>query len=80
MFPTDAQPGAWLDVCCDRPAPRHVRVCRRVSLINATDGLAIIEDYPVLKVGLRRGAFEISRSQRESHGPEAYAGAAMRRR
>jgi hypothetical protein len=68
--PARAQPRSRFDVSGNRPEPRDVRVCRRVSLINATDGLAIIEDDPVLKVGRRRGAFEISRSQRESHGPE----------
>ena len=47
-------------------------VAERVEpqLVDAADGLAIIEDYPVLQVGRRRGAFEISRSQREGHGTE----------
>jgi hypothetical protein len=37
-----------------------------MPLINATDGLAIVEDGPVLKVGRRRGAIEIRRAQRET--------------
>jgi hypothetical protein len=62
------------DVLGNRPEPSYVRVCRRVSLVDAADGDAIIEDDPVLKVGRRRGTFEISRSQRESHGLERLRG------
>ena len=50
-----------------------------MALVNAADRLAIIEDDPVLKVGHRRGAFEIAGSQREGHGPEVYAGVAQRK-
>ena len=68
--PARAQPRARFDVGGDRPEPSYVRVCRRVPLVDAANGDAIIEDDPVLKVGHRWGTFEISRSQRKSHSPE----------